>query len=211
MNRFSIDKKNLPWWSPSGDGQTATTTCSACLQTRRSSLHGLTSEAMVFKYFCTHLCCLAQTSCWWLRILPDLKPSGTTDTKVKLPLRRVFSFTTPPLYLWYPRCRLDEPHVRFGHIGDEKSVSRHFLAHSAGILITALSVWYLDSIRFIIPLYGHRFSISAITETSSRVLNVRAVFDAHLAFYSVSTGIFFSGDRAAGAWFWPLTSIWLRS
>ena len=85
MNRFSIDKKNLPWWSPSGDGQTATTTCSACLQTRRTSLHGLTSEAMVFKDFCIHLCCLAQTSCWWLRILAHLKPSGTTATKENCP------------------------------------------------------------------------------------------------------------------------------
>lgn len=52
MNRFSIDKKNLPWWSPSGDGQTATTSCSACLQTRRTPLRGLTAEAMVFKDFC---------------------------------------------------------------------------------------------------------------------------------------------------------------
>ena len=160
MNRFSIYKKNLPWWSPSGDGQTATTSCSACLQTRRTSLHGLTSEAMVFKDFSTLIFCLAKTSCWWLRILPHLKPQWDDSYKSKIAPVHAVSGGVAPLILnlftkievsvhlhgpaaLLPRWRLDEPHVRFGHIGDKSRFSRHFLVRSAGVFITALPLGYL--------------------------------------------------------------------
>jgi hypothetical protein len=51
MDRFRMDKKRLPWWSPSGEERTVATSCSACSHTSRTSLHGLSSEVMVFKQF----------------------------------------------------------------------------------------------------------------------------------------------------------------